>query len=236
MNQNDPKWDISDVFFRGKQAVELYDANAADLNKRFKPGEIETLRNGLMELEVRQSGQPESLNLQKVATRGKELTAQDLHTLIVDTRAQIKATTNNPEILQAFGVGHRLHVGSLMSLRTGANLIISGFTKYRDWAINEGILEEDIEEIKSNSEKLTETDSSQEKAMFERKIKTIDKSTLHRQLEDIITKISSAGIKEYRMKKPTVVPLFEALIPGSGSTGPDNGNDQPENVPEKVTA
>lgn len=246
MSHNDPKWEISDVITRGKQSLDLFDAHSADLGKRFKAGEIETLRTGVPELESRRSGQPETLNVLKTTTKGKNLTAQDLQTLIIDTRGQVKAATNNPEILQAYGVGQRVHFGSQVSLRTGANLVINAYSHYTDWSTQAGILEQDIEEIKTLNDKLTETDTTQDKAKFDRKVKTVDKGTLQRQLEDIITKISFAGIKEFRTKNPSLVPLFEALIPSSGSTGTNNnnesdnttggtdkGNDQEKNVTEK---
>lgn len=249
MSNNNPKWDISDVIFRGKQSLDLYDAHSGELGRRLKTDEIETLRTGVPELEMRRSGQPETLNVLKTSTKGKNLVAQDLLTLIMDTRGQVKAATSNPEILQAFGVGQRIQVGTQVSLRTGANLVINAYNKYREWCSEAGILEQDIEEIKSINDKLTETDSMQEKAKFDRKVKTVDKGTLQRELEDIITKISFAGVKEFRTKNPSVVPLFEGLIPGSGTTAPsdnpapvnkndekDSGNVKTENKAEKDLA
>lgn len=60
---------------------------------------------------------------------------------------------------------------------------------------------------------LTTADDVQEKAKFERKAKTLDKNTLQREVENLVTKISAVGARVFRKKEPGVARLFEGLIP-----------------------
>jgi hypothetical protein len=94
------------------------------------------------------------------------------------------------------------------------------------------LLEEDIGEIVALRDGLSGANEKQEKKKFDRKSKTIDKNVLQRQTEDLITKISVIGVKVFHKKNPSIVPLFEDLIPG-GPGKPDKSPDETVNAKGK---
>lgn len=233
MSQTTPKWDIGTTIFRGHQAIGLLDKFPNDLSRRLKPEEMELLRTGVPELEMRQSGQPENLNLQKVSTQGKKQSLENIHTNIIDFRGMVKAATSDAQILKAFGVGENLNIKSPRDQRAAANMIINGYNTNSSWAKEKaGMLEEDLLELEAQSSKLTDVDSMQEQAKLNRKVKTIDKDVLQRQIEDLITKFSAVGIKEFRTKNPALIPLFEALV--SSSSTPSEAPVQDEKPEEEI--
>ena len=232
MAQVTPKWEISTTINRGFQAIGILEKYSNDLTKRLKSEDVELLRTGVPELELRRSGQPETLNIQKTTTQGKKNVLDSIHTCIVDIRGMVKASTTNPEIVQAFGVGEPLNSKTPRDHRAAANMIITGYNTNSEWAKNEaGILEEDIQEIEALNSRLTDVDSNQDQAKLNRKVKTIDKDLLQRQVETVITKISAVGIKEFRTKNPSIIPLFEALVSSTGEGG--SGESDVEKPAEK---
>ena len=70
-----------------------------------------------------------------------------------------------------------------------------------------------MEIIQADVLALDNADDVQEISKFQRKASTMDKNTLQRRVEDLVTKISVIGIRVFRKKDPAVVPLFEGLIP-----------------------
>ena len=93
-------------------------------------------------------------------------------------------------------------------------MVVIVFNKYSDWATNEaGILEEDIQEIQEYNAALTEADDTQELAKFKRKANTLDVNTLQIKVEDMITKASTLGVKEFHKTDPDAAKLFKDLIP-----------------------
>ena len=91
---------------------------------------------------------------------------------------------------------------------------MKGYEEHTKWANNEaGILDEDMEIIQAGILALSKADHVQEKSKFQRKASTMDKNTLQRSVEDLVTKISVIGIRVFRRKDPAVVHLFEGLIP-----------------------
>jgi hypothetical protein len=112
-----------------------------------------------------------------------------------------------------------------------ANLIIAGYNKYSEWARNNAkILEEDIIKIEALRNQLIDADKIQENVKLVRKLGTVDKNTLQSRLEQLITQASVVGVKVFRSSKPELVPLFQALIPGSSTA------DVEENEEETVSA
>jgi hypothetical protein len=135
------------------------------------------------------------------------------------------------EILKAFGIGTRTHCQSQPLTIAAANLIIAGYNKYSEWARNNAkILEEDIIKIEALRNQLIDADKIQENVKLVRKLGTVDKNTLQSRLEQLITQASVVGVKVFRSSKPELVPLFQALIPGSSTA------DVEENEEETVSA
>ena len=126
----------------------------------------------------------------------------------------VRAGSDETNILQAFGVGEKVSDNTVSGAIAAGNIIINGYNEHKTWANTEaGILEEDIQEIQDLINSLSEADGTQEATKFTKKTKTVDKNVLQRTVEDLITKISATGIKTYRTKDPSIVKLFEDLIP-----------------------
>jgi hypothetical protein len=234
MSDTRPKWDMQDTIYRGRQATKLFEEHGADFSDRIKPGEREFLGTGVDELERCNSGQSEVLVEQKSKTQGRDQAIEALHNALSDIKNMVKAAApDEPEKLKAFGVGEKVNKNSVSSVRAAANIIINGYNENSAWANGEaGIIEQDIQEIEALSNELKQADTVQEHAKLNRKVKTIDKNSLQRQLEDLVTKISAIGIKVYRKKNPSLVPLFEDLVPGIG--GGAKGKEPPP--PQGVAA
>lgn len=178
-----------------------------------KPGEIEELDTGIDELERKRSGQNENLTSQKSKTEDQNITVDTLHEDVMDIRNTVKAVTNNAAFLKAFGIGEK--ADKYVSSATAAgNMILEGYEEHKEWANTEaGILDADIEIIQTDIDALAAADGEQEKSKFTRKARTMDKTTLQRRMEDLITKISVTGVRVFRRKDPAVAALFKGLIP-----------------------
>ena len=217
MGRISPKWSIGDVSAKGHQASGLLKQYQAELQNRIKAEEVAELENGLRDLESSRAGQKGNLQGQKSATKSKEAVTQELHTEIIDIREMVKAAPGaKQEILKAFGVGISTHFKSQPKTISAANMIITGYNKYSEWAQNSArILEEDVIKIETLRDQLIDSDKSQENVKLFRKLGTVDKNALQIRLEQLITMVSAIGVKVFRSDKPALVPLFQALIPGS---------------------
>jgi hypothetical protein len=235
MTQNGPKWSTDEAVDRGKQAVKLTQAYRTDMENRFKPGEIELLEKNLKDLELSgKPGQVQTLNVQKAQKKTKEDIATELQENVMSIRGMVKAVPDSSDKQQGFGIGTPANKNNLPQLVAAAGMIINCFNQNREWAMTEaGILEEDIEEIEAIRDQLTNADSTLSDKKVERKVKTADKNTLQRKVEELITKVSAIGITVFRKKNKALVPLFEALIPGSASSSSTAEN---ETKPEPETA
>jgi hypothetical protein len=136
-----------------------------------------------------------------------------LHQDVMDIRNTVKGVSDNVGILKAFGIGENIHK-NVSNITAAGNMVWNGYAEHKDWANNAaGILDEDMETIQAEVLALANTDDIQEDSKFERKASTMDKNTLQRRVEDLVTKISVIGIRVIRRKDPAVVALFEGLIP-----------------------
>ncbi|NLL13870.1 MAG: hypothetical protein GX267_10735 [Fibrobacter sp.] len=222
------KWTIEEVSVKGHQACGLFYQYQSGLQARIKAEEVMELETGLRKLEFSRAGQKGNLQGQKSATKSKDAITEELHYEVVDLREMIKAAPNvKQEILKAFGVGTLTDKKGQPKTIAGANLIISGYNKYSEWAQKDAkILEEDIVKVEELRDQLIDADKIQENVKLIRKLGTVEKNTLQSRLEQLITMISVVGIKVFRSSKPELVPLFEALIPGSGTASTENEKEE----------
>ncbi len=208
-----PKWEIGEATYAGNQAYALAKKYQSDIEGRLKPGELDELGSFVPELEGRRAGQSETLTSQKARTQDQNSTVDTLHLDVMDIRNIVKGVSDNAGILKAFGIGENIHK-NVSSVTAAGNMILNGYADHKDWANNEaGILDEDMEIISADVLALENADGVQENSKFQRKASTMDKNTLQRRVEDLVTKISVIGIRVFRKKDPAVVPLFEGLIP-----------------------
>lgn len=216
-----PKWGIGPTIFAAEKAEELCNQNSERISRRLKPGELEDLHNSNDELKLRRSGQTEAKVAQKTKTQDQNTVIKNLHSNVITLRKMISAVTTDPVKLQAFGIGE--NISPIVSSVTAAgNMIISGFLANRDWAIAEaGILEDDITALGELVASLQQVDDVQEQEKTIRKVKTMTKDTLQIHLEDLVSKISACGVKEFSQDNPQLAQLFADLIPGSGSGAGD---------------
>ncbi len=220
MGKINPKWTIEEVSVKGHQACGLFYQYQSDLQDRIKAEEVEELETGLRKLEWSRAGQIGNLQGQKSATKSKDAITEELHYEVMDLRDMIKVAPGvKQEILKAFGVGTTTDKRIQPKTIAAANMIIAGYNKYGDWARNSAkIFEEDIEKVESLRDQLIDADKSQENVKLIRKLGTVDKNTLQLRLEQLVSQISAIGVKVFRSKNPELIPLFKALIPGSGTT------------------
>ena len=212
-NSKSPKWEIGKTIYAGNQTFALANKYKSDIEGRLKPGEIEELGNKVSELERKRAGQSESLTSQKSRTHDQDSTVDALHLDVIDIHNSVKAVTDNAGILKAFGIGENTYK-TVSSITAAGNMVFKGYAEHKEWTNNEaGILDEDMEIIQADVLALNKADNVQEKSKFQRKASTMDKNTLQRSFEDLITKISVIDIRIFRRKDPAVVPLFEGLIP-----------------------
>lgn len=208
----DPKWDIATAIDKGRKVYELALKYDAELKRRLKPGEVELLGDELAELELRRSGQAEKLIDQKAKTKSQDEAALVLKDLIIDLRQMVKNAGAGADVKKAFGIGEPILFKKVDSVRSAANVFISAFDTYKQWAVDEAaILDDDIVEIKTLLAGLSNADSLQEKAKVNRKMKTMDKNVLQRKIEDQVGRICAFGIREFRRSKPEVARLFEQI-------------------------
>jgi len=212
-NVKEPKWDIGQTLYAGNQAYELANKYRTDLEGRLKPGELDALGEGVATLERKRAGQSETLIQQKSKTQDQNSSLDALRREVMDIRAVVKAVTDDPGILKAFGVGEKVYQ-NVSSVTAAGNTVLEGYKQHQEWVNTEaGIVEEDMADIQAEIEALGAADTIQEQAKFVRKASTMDKNTLQRTVENLVTKISAIGVKVFRKKDPNVVPLFEGLIP-----------------------
>ena len=132
---------------------------------------------------------------------------------VMDIRDTVKGVSDDTGILKSFGIGEKIQK-NVSSVTAAGNMVLQGYADHTEWANNEaGILDEDIEIINADVLALSTADTVQEGSKFQRKASTMDKNTLQRRVEDLVTKISVIGIRVFRKKDPAVVALFEGLIP-----------------------
>jgi hypothetical protein len=219
-----PKWTIEQAIDRMRQAKGLIKGDD-DILKRLTPPEAELMESGSAQLESHQSGQGEKLVSQKAKTQDQNESSTDLKTRVIDIRKSVQAATDDPGMRKRFGVGEKINSKTVGSVREAANIIINGYNADQEWAQSAaGILDEDIQEIQDLTESLKQVDKTQETAKLTRKVATVEKNVLQRQIEDLVTKISVIGARVCRIKDPAKVALFEGLIPSSGggvATGED---------------
>ena len=208
-----PKWEIGQTIYAGNQAFALANKYKSDIEGRLKPGEIEELGNKVSELERKRAGQLETLTSQKSRTQDQNTTVDTLHLDVIDIRNTVKGVSNNAGILKAFGVGEKIYK-SVSTITAAGNMVLKGYEEHTEWANTEaGIVDEDMEIIQKGILAISKADNVQETSKFQRKASTMDKNTLQRSVEDLVTKISVTGIRVFRRKDPAVVALFEGLIP-----------------------
>lgn len=135
---------------------------------------------------------------------------------MVSLRGIVKAANASAEIKNAFGVGTRINpvVGSVSS---AVKTIITAYSLYKQWSNSVGIIDKDIEELTAMEASLYSADEKQEKNKYARKAATADKNTLHRAVEDEITRISALGVQEFEISKPAVAKQFADLIPSASA-------------------
>jgi len=171
------KWTIEEVSVKGHQACGLFYQYQSGLQARIKAEEVMELETGLRKLEFSRAGQKGNLQGQKSATKSKDAITEELHYEVVDLREMIKAAPNvKQEILKAFGVGTLTDKKGQPKTIAGANLIISGYNKYSEWAQKDAkILEEDIVKVEELRDQLIDADKIQENVKLIRKLGTVEK-------------------------------------------------------------
>lgn len=220
-----PKWTISEATTYGTEAVTLA-VKYTEMGKRLKPNEIDELRSNVALLKNESMpGQQEKLTDQKSKTKSTDQLREELHTSVIDVRDIVKAAKAPGNILTAFGVGQSISKSVSGAIAAG-KIILDAYDANKEWANNAGVIDEDTDEIGSLINALNGADDIQENAKIVRQGTTTDKDALQRRVEDLITKVSALGAKEYRKKNPAVAKLFEDLIPPTHKPPKNNNGEE----------
>jgi len=214
-NNKKPKWDIGVTIDLAPKAYQLAGAYKTDLEKRFQTDELETLKAGGEELSARHSGQTQNLDIQKSKTLGQEEAIEMINKRVVSIHGMVAvASTATPELRKAFGVGTPI-IKTVDSVKAAVNTVITAFNANLTWSNSAGIINEDITELNSLLSNLSKVQETQSNSMIVRKLRTMDKTLLHRTVEDLISKVSAIGVHVFEVKNPAVAKLFSDLIPST---------------------
>jgi hypothetical protein len=208
------KWDIGVAISKGKQSISLLETYQSAFGARLTTNDIDQHKANVTELEKRRAGQQENLSNQKSKTSGQEVAINLLHNRVASIRNVVKGNNPSPEILKAYGVGEKF-ILTVSGVTAAANMVITAYHDHTSWSNAAGLIDADMEEISALADALNTADNVQETTIFNRKSATMDKNTLHRAVEDMVTKISTLGVHEFAIKNPGVAALFADLIPGS---------------------
>jgi hypothetical protein len=127
-----------------------------------------------------------------------------------------------PEIAQAYGVGETL-APTTDKVVAAAKVAINAYTNFKDWSNSAGIIDADIEQLRTLIATIDSSAKAKKDATNARKDNTFDKYTVQREIEDEVTRISDIGIFVFKKKNPAIAELFAKLIPSSN--GGNNGNE-----------
>lgn len=212
-----PKWDIGVTIDVAPKAYKLADTYREKLEKRMQPDELETLKAGGEELRSRHSGQSENLTNQKSKTLGQDEVIRLINSRVVSIHGIVEsAATATLELRKSFGLGIPI-TKSVDSVKAAANTVIAAYNANTAWSNTIGIIDDDITELNSLLSNLTQVKDIQSDSMMVRKLRTMDKTLLHRTVEDLISKVSSIGVHVFGVENPAVAKLFKELIPSSSN-------------------
>lgn len=214
-----PKWDGGVAVSKGKQAISLFDAYQAELSIRLLPNEVLQFKADIPVLELKLAGKVTVLSVQKASTSAQDIIIKNINKRVVGLRDIIRSSNPNSEISNAFGLSTKI-TSTILGVVGPADTIVLAYPQYRDWCIGAGILEKDIEELTTLTNSLFSADNVQENSIFTRKAATMNVNTLHRAVEDKITKISALGVHEFELTNPPVAKLFADLIPATAPKTP----------------
>jgi hypothetical protein len=228
ISEKRPKWDSSVAVIKGKQSNELVSKYQNEIQGRFQPDDLPQHKANVVELETRLSGQKENLVDQKSKTLGQNEAMNILHSQVIGIRGIVKSCNPAAEIAKSFGVGEKIN-DSKTSVISSAKIVMAGYSKNQEWCnTTAGILEDDIVEMNDLVNSINGKDDTQETSKFVRKSRTMDKNTLQRTIEDMVTRISAIGIHVFRLSNPEVANLFAGLIPSSSKVEAEAGTESQE--------
>lgn len=210
------KWDAGVAVTQGKKSVNLLQTHQSELSARISEDEKAQHEANIVSLEKRISGQEVKLSGQKSNTAGQNTIIKLLNGRVSSIRNIVKDANGSTEILKAFGVGNRITL-TVLGISSAADTIITAYNQFRDWSNKAGIIDSDMEELTTITNSLFDSDSKQAETIYIRKAATMDKNTLQRCVEDMVTKISNLGYHEFELKNPAVAKLFSDLIPSAPS-------------------
>lgn len=208
------KWGSGVSVSKGKQASILFETYQTELKPRFPDEERAQFEANLAEFEKRLPGQQTNLAGQKSSTSAQDEVIKKVNKRVVSIRGIVMASNPGAEIKNAYAVGSKLQL-TVSSASSSAQVTIAGYNLFKVWSNKAGILQKDIDELTTLEASLFTADDSQEKTIYTRKAATMDKNTLHREVEDGITKISALGFHEFELANPSVAKLFADLIPSA---------------------
>lgn len=214
MAEKQTKWPLNQAIDAGKKSVPLAAAYETAITPRLETDELKQHEANVIELEVRQSGQIQSLTDQKSKT-GKQVEVIDqLNTMIVGIRNMVRSKNPTVEISEAFGIGQPI-IKTVGGVTASANIILDGFKRFPDWGKKAGIIALDVTNITGLLVSLGGVEKVQDDSMFTRKAKTMGKNELQRTVEDEVTRLSAIGSHVFNLENPAVARMFEDLIPGT---------------------
>jgi len=196
----------------GTQMVELATQDKAKLDARLPAGHRDGMTEDFGILGESSSGAVAARVQKKASTQTQDTVAERLRVRVQAVREACKLTDAPAYVLKELGVGHPMNVKVVLSVVSGAQLIIETYAKHPDVLRAAGVLPEDVESITGLRKALRSADDGQEKKKVSSKDKTANRKAVQARVEAGIYRILAAADLAL-VDQPERLALYHALIP-----------------------
>ena len=210
-----PKWDQSQDYAVGLEALELAKKYKKALETRIPSGLLEGLREDINTLGA--MGEEKKKTVARVkgftGTQAEALKAGINWCSLV--REALKRGRAKEEVKKAAGVGMVFSRGSVPAVTAALNAIIETYDRFADVFRDCGVLPDDIVAGKSLLAALQLADVEQEAEKIKKKETTQSRNALRLRIENAVDRVVGAAGMAFA-GQPDVLKLFTDLIPGNG--------------------
>jgi hypothetical protein len=228
-----PKWDLAVAIEVAKKAHSLTTTYSTNILPRLQTDELPQFKANTSELELRRSGQQETLTTQKSKTEGQDEIIKRLNKTVISVHNIVSGQASG-EIQKAYGVGERISL-TVSGVTAAANSVIKAYNDNKEWSNKAGIIEADITMLTDLIKLLGTAEDEQDDSMFARISKTMSKTVLHRAVEDEVTRLSAVGAHAFLESNPAVSALFLGLIPSAPKTSAKKTKDASDTTTDTAT-
>lgn len=192
--------------------------------------ELVEARNGLRSTEL---AQQKAVKLVEAKTAEQNGVMIGITELIRKVRnAARSAYENNPQKLSQFKIGEKIP-DTVKKLRTTCEYIASVVDEKKADLLQSGLVQEDVDELNTASDRLAATDAAQEAAKKTQVSATLSRDTAEKLLKNKLTKMRNF-VKAAFANKPEMLVQFTPIPKGRGGKGKP-GEDETTPPPDTTT-